>query len=185
MALTARTLTGNIATLTGGDFEPYAPPDPGTLKAWVDWRGASGIIVDPSVGLRVGGYLLDVQADGSFSIALPDSTEAGVVYEFHATYVDPGTRDTETVAGDFTLTANGVLGDTVPLVTDTHLVALPVAPARTTTQIAAASDPVNTVGKVLGRMIYNSTTNKPLWAGGSTPTAVWRDATGATAHTPS
>ena len=55
----------------------------------------------------------------------------------------------------------------------------------TTTNIEDISARVNTEGKHDGKMVFNTTTNKPVYATGSTAGAVWVDATGSTAHTPS
>ncbi len=55
----------------------------------------------------------------------------------------------------------------------------------TTAALDAVGNAINTaVGKVDGAMLFNTTTNKPVWAVGNTDGAVWVDATGATAHTP-
>lgn len=54
-----------------------------------------------------------------------------------------------------------------------------------TTEITDKSHSVNTTDKRLGKMIFNSTTGKPLWADGTGDTDTWADATGAVAHTPS
>ena len=54
----------------------------------------------------------------------------------------------------------------------------------TTANLADVSATVNTVGKVLGKVVYNTTTNTPVWADGATAASVWVDATGSTAHTP-
>ena len=54
----------------------------------------------------------------------------------------------------------------------------------TTTQLTSAADPINTTYKRAGRSVFNTTTNKPVWAVGTNATDVWKDATGTTAHTP-
>ena len=54
----------------------------------------------------------------------------------------------------------------------------------TTAHLASSTSTVNTKGKFKNEMIQNSDTGKPVWAAGSGPTAVWKDATGSTAHTP-
>lgn len=53
-----------------------------------------------------------------------------------------------------------------------------------TTDFQSAASLVNTKYKSGGTMLFNLTTNKPVWSVGSTPTSVWVDATGATVHTP-
>lgn len=54
----------------------------------------------------------------------------------------------------------------------------------TTAELAAIGNAVNTTGKVAGRMVFNTTTNKPVWAVGANANSVWNDATGTLAHTP-
>ena len=55
----------------------------------------------------------------------------------------------------------------------------------TTAALAAVGNAINTSArKVAGLMVFNTTTNKPVWAVGNTDASVWVDATGATAHTP-
>lgn len=57
-------------------------------------------------------------------------------------------------------------------------------PAATTASFESLSDPINTQQKYAGKMAWNSTAGKPVWSAGSAASAVWVDATGATAHTP-
>ena len=55
----------------------------------------------------------------------------------------------------------------------------------TTAALNAIGNAINTAaGKVDGAMVFNTTTNKPVWAVGNADGDVWVDATGATAHTP-
>lgn len=54
-----------------------------------------------------------------------------------------------------------------------------------TTNLTDITNTINTSAfKEAGRMVFNTTTNKPVWAVGSADGDVWVDATGATAHTP-
>ena len=55
---------------------------------------------------------------------------------------------------------------------------------KTTTEIEDITNDVNTKGKYEARQIFNTTTNKPLWASGGTAGNSWRDATGSSVHTP-
>lgn len=43
---------------------------------------------------------------------------------------------------------------------------------------------VNTADKYTGKMVWNTSTNRPVWASGGTATAPWTHADGTTAHTP-
>ena len=54
-----------------------------------------------------------------------------------------------------------------------------------TTQLEDVTNAINTEDeKVLGFMVFNSTTSKPVWALGPNANSVWVDATGATVHIP-
>ena len=57
-------------------------------------------------------------------------------------------------------------------------------PTSTTVNLTAIGNAVNTTDKYAGKMLYNTTTAKPVYAAGSTAGSVWNDATGALAHTP-
>lgn len=57
-------------------------------------------------------------------------------------------------------------------------------PTATTAQLAAIADKINVYDKTTGRQVFNTTTNKSVWASGTTAASVWVDATGTTAHTP-
>ena len=67
-----------------------------------------------------------------------------------------------------------------------RLIAQDFSPLKATTaQLEDVSDDVNISGlKELGQQVYNTTTTKPVYAQGTTPGSVWKDATGATVHTP-
>lgn len=55
----------------------------------------------------------------------------------------------------------------------------------TTTNINSAAHAINTTGKYLGRLAYNSTTTKIVVAQGSTATSTWISCDAATTYTPS
>ena len=56
---------------------------------------------------------------------------------------------------------------------------------KSSAQLEDITDTINTMDrKIEGLMVFNSTTNKPVYAVGPTDGAGWVDATGATAHTP-
>lgn len=54
----------------------------------------------------------------------------------------------------------------------------------TTTQIEDAGSACNS-RRFAGKMVWNTTTNRPLWSAGATRTSNWVDGQGATVHTPS
>jgi hypothetical protein len=55
----------------------------------------------------------------------------------------------------------------------------------TTSQIASATDSVNTVGKAAGTIVFNTTLGTLKIATGATATSTWVNADGTTAVTPS
>lgn len=62
---------------------------------------------------------------------------------------------------------------------------LGIGVTETTTNLEDVTATINTSDvKVEGYMVFNATTNQPLWAAGNADGDVWVDATGATAHTP-
>jgi hypothetical protein len=56
--------------------------------------------------------------------------------------------------------------------------------ASTTTALADIADDINTVGKFVGKQIWNSTTTQPVWAVSAAAGGLWVDAQGTTKHTP-
>ncbi len=46
-------------------------------------------------------------------------------------------------------------------------------PKRTSTQLQDATDTINTVDKVAGRMVFNTTTTLPAFAAGAGATDLW------------
>jgi len=58
-------------------------------------------------------------------------------------------------------------------------------PTYTTARLEDATDSANTASyKTEGTVVFNTDTNKPVYATGSTDNSTWVDATGSTAHTP-
>lgn len=57
-------------------------------------------------------------------------------------------------------------------------------PARTTAQLAALTDPINTTEKYIGRMVFDTTLGQPVWADGPLVGDTWSDATGTVSSTP-
>ena len=55
----------------------------------------------------------------------------------------------------------------------------------TSSQLNSSANPINTTGKLIGLMVYNTTTNNPVWATGTAPSDIWVDGVGTTAHIPS
>ena len=54
----------------------------------------------------------------------------------------------------------------------------------TSTELNAIGGAVNTTDKAAGKMVWNSTASKPVWAVGSTAASVWVDGAGTTINTP-
>jgi hypothetical protein len=61
----------------------------------------------------------------------------------------------------------------------------PIYMVATAAELGDAGNRINTVGKLAGKYVRNTTDEKPYWAESSTTTARWLDATGAGAITPS
>ena len=57
-------------------------------------------------------------------------------------------------------------------------------PVRTTAQLAALIDPINTIDKFAGRMVFDSTKGQPVWADGAAVGDTWSLSTGVVASTP-
>lgn len=58
-------------------------------------------------------------------------------------------------------------------------------PTATTSQLTDIDNNINLSNKAAGKMYFNTTTSKPVFAVGAMDSDVWVDATGATVHTPS
>lgn len=82
------------------------------------------------------------------------------------------------------VTANqGTGADTFAAGNDSRFTTQPIV-TSTTAALAAVGNAINTTNKATGRMVFNTTTSKPVWAVGATAAALWVDSAGATAHTP-
>jgi hypothetical protein len=57
-------------------------------------------------------------------------------------------------------------------------------PVRTTAQLAALVDPINTTDKFAGRCVFDSTKGQPVWADGPLVGDTWSLSTGIVASTP-
>jgi hypothetical protein len=68
---------------------------------------------------------------------------------------------------------------------DTEYVDVAAVPVTATTaQLADVGHAINTANKHAGTCVFNTTTNKPVWAVGSAAADVWKDAAASTAHSP-
>jgi len=57
-------------------------------------------------------------------------------------------------------------------------------PTATSTSLEAVGNAVNTADKYAGKLVFNTTTNKPVYSVGANANSVWNDAVGTLAHTP-
>ena len=57
-------------------------------------------------------------------------------------------------------------------------------PVRTTAQLAALADQINTQDKFAGRCVFDSTKGQPVWADGGAVGDTWSLSTGVVASTP-
>lgn len=60
-----------------------------------------------------------------------------------------------------------------------------VFPTYSGADLANASHPINTTGKVIGKAVRNATTDRLMIANGTAPNSAWKDATGGNTITPS
>ena len=106
MAITARTLTGSLLDVQG------VPKGANVQQAWIGSSKAT--IVDAPSTIRVGKVVpLTLSGAGAFTVSLPDSAQAGVLYSLWATWVEPAgaRRQTgPTPLGTFHLTADAQIG---------------------------------------------------------------------------
>ena len=58
------------------------------------------------------------------------------------------------------------------------------SPTATTARLAAVGDSINTVGKYVGKMVFNTDTGIPVWADSAAANGTWSGADGAVDHTP-
>lgn len=58
-------------------------------------------------------------------------------------------------------------------------------PVRTSAELAAVGDLINTVGKAQGVVVYDSTLDNPVYAAGAAAGDIWVDGAGTTVHSPS
>jgi hypothetical protein len=86
------------------------------------------------------------------------------------------------VAHGYNDTAVAWLASLVGAVGPTGPAVVPVV--STSTALEAVANAINTSGKVVGKVVFNSTTGAPVWATGTTAADVWNDASGELAHTP-
>jgi hypothetical protein len=111
---------------------------------------------------------------------LPSGTQFTVTAEYfnHNSYpVITRTSTPQTIEGDLLVGGSGV-----GVLTSGHYFQ---PRTTTTTALEDITDAINTNnGKIQGSMVYNATTDCPVWATGAASGDVWVDGTGSTVHTP-
>lgn len=106
MALTFRTLTGDLRNLQNVPFDAPA------FQAWI--VSSKTVIVDGDANrVHVGTRVRLPLVGSTFTVSLPDSGEAGVLYSLVGMWVEPaGARQVgPSKLGDFHLTANADIAD--------------------------------------------------------------------------
>ena len=106
MAIASRTLTGDLRTIQN---VPYDAP---ALQAWI--VSSKPVIVDGDANrVHVGTRVRLPLVGSAFTVSLPDSGEAGVLYSLVGMWVEPaGARQVgPSKLGDFHLTANADIAD--------------------------------------------------------------------------
>ena len=144
MAIASRTLTGDLRTIQN---VPYDAP---ALQAWI--VSSKPVIVDGDANrVHVGTRVRLPLVGSAFTVSLPDSGEAGVLYSLVGMWVEPaGARQVgPSKLGDFHLTANADIAD-VLITTGGDLPQTVVDELRD--EIAAvALPPGGSEGQVLGK----------------------------------
>lgn len=113
MAVTRYTLTGNVCTLSGVEFD-----SPSRIAAYVESNASTGAIIDLiSNEIQLGTAVLNLTQSGSFNVNLIASNSAdinatGIQYQVHINYPDDSLgRRVDWSSGWFSLTANTDLSD--------------------------------------------------------------------------
>lgn len=133
-------------------------------------QGASAVSIGPNAGeTSQGGSAIAIGASAGQT-----NQEANGVHiktpDFDFEYV-PSTKvlAISNLGADLILTLNGVRAGTA---------------TATAAELVDVNDPINTLGKGAGVMVYNTTLELPFWATGSAAGADWKDATGGTVISP-
>jgi len=75
-----------------------------------------------------------------------------------------------------------IAAEVTSIVQDVVAAADPVT--AVTTDLVDIDHAINTTNKIAGKMVYNTTTGLPVFAVDGTAGGLWKNAAGATAHTP-
>lgn len=173
----------------------YAAKAAATLAAAVTLTGTQIIsgakTFTAAAGLIVSGDnpVLKLNRGAGLTINKIQFTDASLVEESSIEQSNGTTLNIKNGGNTFGFTAAGFFTLPQEPTTDTHAVTKAyvdkdVAITSNTTSLEDVTHAINTTDKRTGLMVYNTTTNKPVWADGTTAGSVWVDATGATAHTP-
>ncbi len=145
----------------------------------------SALIINASqqvgIGVASPGVILDIEGSGTQSV---DITETGntITNRFGSSTSD-GFIGTKTNHNLRLITNNATA---VVITVNKSLQPVSFRPTtETTTNLEDVSNAINTgAAKVQGTMIYNSTTDNPVYAVGAANNSVWVDGAGTTVHTP-
>lgn len=122
-----------------------------------------------TAGAENGRWTLQLIRGGS----LVNIARAGDGFYVGASATDPG-------AGAINVDAGYYVGGTMSIDTARGI----RTASYTSTQLNDIANAVNTANKATGKMVWNSTASKPVWAVGSTAGSVWVDGAGSTVNTP-
>lgn len=96
-----------------------------------------------------------------------------------------GTQQQAQQRGDQLVTIDGVSAESVPFGGAAgKTIAEVILTVATTAELASATDAVNVTYKEVGRQVFNTTLNRPVYATGSLAGSTWVFADGTVAHSP-
>ena len=199
-----------VANANGSTMAGAVPTVGDTLYATLDiWAPANDLYAaqfgfNGEDSLQVGNWVVDgdiyfyITRAGNlheYSLWLDAVNQAVTVQDWSfrisngGNYIARGTEyvDFEHDGTDFNITGTNTTDINITGVTTVNIGGEGVLTTVTSTTVALAAvgNAINTSArKEAGFMVFNTTTNKPVWAVGNADASVWVDATGATAHTP-
>lgn len=148
-------------------------------KIIVQWAGKGSCSITVT-----GAGTINNAGGGAASFPHVVTTSQGYDVLSDGDYVVTVTALGRTIASAAGNVSNGgaLIFSATPDLDDVYALLTPVT--STTAALAAVANAINTADKYAGKMVFNTTTSKPVWAAGGTAAGVWLDHAAGTAHTP-